>query len=212
MALLCTSMIRLRRLRYNHEKGVHRSYSLLLLGLLSVTLIGMGLYLMMILNAPNVQSLDPVAQKAFVPPTIGEHTLVIPKIAVNVEVLAGNQSVLKKGAWHRVPERGDPVMGGNFVLSGHRFVVAKTPAHTKQQSYFYNIDKLNVGDEILVDWKKTRYTYKITKVYTVKPTQLEIEAPSKKPKMTLYTCTLAGSADGRVVIEAEPVKADAQAT
>lgn len=147
-----------------------------------------------------VPDLKPVATEA--PEEVKDKQIIIPKIGVNVEIKEGNQSVLKTGAWHRFPERGDPENGGNFIVSGHRFVMGYTPKRTKQQSFFYNIDKLIVGDTILIDWHAKRYDYKITKIYTVKPNQVEIEAPSDDPKLTLYTCTLNGSNDGRVVLEA----------
>ncbi len=161
--------------------------------------------MLVLLNSPDVKPLSTIEQSEFTPEEIQESQLIIPKIAVNVRIYDGDLSVLNKGIWHRFPERGDPVEGGNFILSGHRFTMGRTPGETRQKSYLYNIDKLKEGDEILVDWQKIRYSYKITKVYQVKPDQTEIEEPSKEAKLTLYTCTLAGSADGRVVVEAESV-------
>ncbi len=61
-----------------------------------------------------------------------------------------------------------------------------------------------MGDDITVYWDKKDYRYKITEVKTVKPNETSIEAPSKEPKLTIYTCTLGGSADGRVVVIAKP--------
>ncbi len=68
----------------------------------------------------------------------------------------------------------------------------------------YDLDKMKLGDKIIVDWHKKRYAYKVTKIYSVKPNAVEIEERSDYRKMTLYTCTLAGSTDGRIVIEAKP--------
>lgn len=171
---------------------------------MSVAMLLIGIYLLTMSQAPTliVPSLKPTVIEA--PEEIKDKQVIIPKIGVNVEIKEGNQSVLKTGAWHRFPERGDPVKGGNFIVSGHRFVMGYTPKATKEQSFFYNIDKLAEGDAILIDWQKQRYTYKITKIYSVKPNQVEIENPSDEAKLTLYTCTLNGSNDGRVVIEAKP--------
>ncbi len=138
------------------------------------------------------------------PGTYGDR-LFIPQIGVDVAILVGNESVLDKGAWHRKPENGDPITGGNFVLSAHRFEMGLTPQQTRAKSPFYNIGNLQVGAQIFVDYKGERYGYEITKKYSVKPTQVEIEAPSEQPKMTLYSCTLEGSADGRDVLEAKPL-------
>ncbi len=129
--------------------------------------------------------------------------LYIPQINVDVAIVTGDDSsALEKGAWHRKPENGNPETGGNFVLSAHRFVMDVTPQGTVEKSPFYNIDRLLVGDRLVVDYGGKRYEYGIKKKYAVKPNASEIEAKSDSPKMTLYSCTLQGSADGRDVIEA----------
>jgi sortase (surface protein transpeptidase) len=50
-----------------------------------------------------------------------------------------------------------------------------------------------------------RYAYKVSKKYSVSRTASEIEARSREPKMTLYSCDLRGEKAGRYVIEATPV-------
>ncbi|MDO8335975.1 MAG: sortase [Candidatus Saccharibacteria bacterium] len=138
------------------------------------------------------------------PKVSSEDTLIIPKISVNALINPGGIATLDNGAiWHRQPQNGNPVDGGNFVLAGHRYQFAITPDHTIKSSVLYDLDKMKLGDKILVDWHKKRYTYKVTKIYSVKPNAVEIEQRSNEPKMTLYTCTLAGSTDGRIVIEAK---------
>lgn len=133
-----------------------------------------------------------------------QDTLIIPKISVHAPINPGGKATLDNGAiWHRQPQNGNPVDGGNFVLAGHRYQFAITPDHTIKNSVLYDLDKMKLGDKILVDWHKKRYTYKVTKIYSVKPNAIEIEKRSDEPKMTLYTCTLAGSTDGRIVIEAK---------
>jgi LPXTG-site transpeptidase (sortase) family protein len=130
--------------------------------------------------------------------------LYIPAINVDVAIGEGNDpSVLDSGAWHRQPQNGNPIDGGNFVLSAHRFAMGLTPAHTLAKSPFYNIDKLFTGDEIFVDYQRARYTYKVTKRYDVPRTAVEIEARSGAPKLTLYSCDLRGEQAGRIVLEAE---------
>jgi LPXTG-site transpeptidase (sortase) family protein len=73
------------------------------------------------------------------------------------------------------------------------------------KSPFYNIGKLQVGDHIFVDFKGKRYEYAISEKYAVKPDGVEVESPTKDPQLTLYSCTLRGSSDGRDVLEAKPV-------
>jgi sortase A len=194
--------------RYVLNKGIKRRLGLrglIFIGL-ALSLICGGLYVLSLVFAPNQKLLTDQQQSQFVPTEYGEQQIIIPKIAVNTPILEGGADVLDKGVWHRLPELGSPITGGNFIVTGHRYVLSATPGRTKDQSYFYNVDKLELGDKILVDWQHKRYVYKITKLYSVKPTQLEVESPSSDPKLTLYTCTLGGAADGRVVIEAYPEK------
>ncbi len=126
------------------------------------------------------------------------------QINVDVPILPGDEALLR-GASHRKPENGDPIQGGNFVLSAHRFVMDWTPQGTAQKSPFYNLDRLAIGDQFFVDYQNKRFKYSVSKKYSVQPNASEIENRSDDPKLTLYSCTLEGSADGRDVVEATPV-------
>ena len=127
----------------------------------------------------------------------------IAKIDLEVPFFAGTSpALLEKGAWHRYADRGNPQKGGNFILSAHRFTLGNSPGQTKTKSPFYNIHKLELGDEIRVFFQGNWYNYRITKKYDVKPDAVDIETPSHEAKLTLYSCTLKGSADGRTVVEA----------
>ena len=133
---------------------------------------------------------------------ITEQRLYIPKIDINVPYASGDESMLEHGAWWRQAENGNPEEGGNFVLSAHRFIMGMTPQQTWRQSPFYSIDKLVVGDEIIVDYQGERYSYEISKIFAVSPEAIEIEQRTDSPQLTLYSCTLGGASDGREVIVA----------
>lgn len=129
----------------------------------------------------------------------------IERINLEVPFYEGDASTLEKGAWWRFPERGNPKDGGNFILSAHRFYIGLTPQGTRERSPFYNLEELGPGSRIRVYYDEQWYDYTVTRKYQVEPTAVEIEEPTDDSIMTLYTCTLQGSADGRVVIEARPV-------
>ena len=201
-------------MRFQHKNNVKSSsrtkrlFNKLLL-LISVACFAGGIYLLVLVLTPNVPVLYPVTQ--INPKTLPKPTgdrVYIPKIGVNVTINTGGPEALNDGAWHRYPERGDPVQGGNFILSAHRFAIGLTPGETKKRSPFYHINKLAVGDQVLVDFQGKRYGYEITSHEQVKPTQIEIEAPLKEgedPHLTLYTCTFKGESDGRDVYFAKPL-------
>lgn len=168
---------------------------------------GGGLYLLGLIAAPTVAPLivmKPIDVKALPAPKETDNRIIIPKIGVDIGYDVGT-TALDRGAQWRYPERGNPDTGGNFIIAAHRFSIQPTPQGTIEKSPFYNIDKLNTGDKIVVDFKGTRYAYEITKKFDVKPTQVEIEAPSEEPKLTLYSCELGGSEAGRIVIVATPL-------
>jgi sortase A len=111
---------------------------------------------------------------------------------------------LEKGAWWRFSDRGNPIKGGNFILSAHRFSLGLTPGGTRVKSPFYNIDKLSEGDNIRVHYEGKWYDYKVKNSYSVARDAVKIEDLSTDPKLTLYSCSLKGEADGRLVIVASP--------
>jgi LPXTG-site transpeptidase (sortase) family protein len=129
-----------------------------------------------------------------------ENRLIIPKIGVDAEIFnAPDLSVLNthEGVWHEAGSR-NPAIPGTTVIAGHRFQYR--PPNT---ATFYNLDKLQVGDKILIFWSKLAYTYTITKTYETYPQNSEPvrrENPNTPPKLSLYTCTPLGVK--RIVVEA----------
>lgn len=174
---------------------------------LSLVLLAGGLYLL-------YTTLSPMIAGNFINPTdnsttkllseikedkITENRLYIPKIDINLPYAPGDETVMENGAWWRQPQNGNPESGGNFVLSAHRFIMGLTPQQTQRKSPFYNIDKMQVNDEFIVDYEGKRYTYVIREISKVKPDAIEIEKRTEEPRLTLYSCTLGGAADGREV-------------
>lgn len=193
-------------LQVRNQRRQRRGFSGILI-VLAVMLFGSGLYLLSLVATPAIQpyiSPKQVDLESIESPEIGNNRIIIPKIGVDIPYGEG-EVALDRGAQWRYPERGNPEDGGNFIIAAHRFALAATPQATLIKSPFYHIDKLVIGDEIIADYNGKRYGYKVEKIYDVKPTQIEIEAPSTTPKMTLYTCSLGGSSDGRVVIDASPL-------
>ena len=173
----------------------------------ALLLLSGGLYLLLLVASPSLAPLITMKPKEVLSlpaPQATDNRVIIPKIGVNIPYDKGAAS-LDRGAEWRYPERGNPEKGGNFIIAAHRFSIQPTPQGTIEKSPFYHIDKLAVGDKIVIDYTGTRYGYEIEKIFTVKPTQVEIEAPSTDAKLTLYTCELDGSDAGRVVVVAKPL-------
>ncbi|MDO4773983.1 MAG: sortase [Candidatus Saccharibacteria bacterium] len=154
-------------------------------------------------NNTTTQLLETTASKPE-PERFREQRIYIPKIDVNVIYTAGGPETLATGAWWRKSHNGNPKDGGNFVIAAHRFQIGPTPHRTINNSPFYNIDRLKVGDNITVDYDGSRYEYTIAEIRRVSPDAVEIEERTREPRLTLYTCTLGGTFDGREVIFATP--------
>jgi len=196
-------------MHFRHKKGVKKKggFKSALLLTISLVMFGGGLYLLLLVMTPNIQPILYPVEKIDLN-TLGEpksDRIVIPKVGINVEFKSGGPEVLNDYAWHRYPERGDPVKGGNFIISAHRFEIGLTPGETMRKSPFYHAEKVVVGDQVIIDYKGKRYGYEITEKKEVKPNQVEIENPSETAKLTIYTCTLGGENDGRQVFIAKPL-------
>lgn len=127
-----------------------------------------------------------------------DNRVTIPSILVNAPFLQGSEDVLNSALWHR-PGTGNPAQGGNMVLAGHRFQFTSGP------KTLYHLDKVKVGDDIMVSWEGEVYKYVVYEMVEVAPTAVEIEQETTNHILTIYTCTPLWSADQRLVIKAKPV-------
>ncbi len=129
-----------------------------------------------------------------------DNTLVIPKIGVDVQIVEGStEDALLRGAWHR-PGTGNPVSGGNYVVTGHRFRYVP-PNNTT----FYSLDKLEAGDLIIVYYEGQEFDYKVEEILIVEPEDLQVEDDLGYDVLTLYTCTPLWTSSKRLVIRALPI-------
>jgi sortase A len=105
---------------------------------------------------------------------------------------------LKRGPGH-YPGSALPGEIGNFVISGHR---------TTYAAPFKRIDELERDDEIIVEAREARYTYRVTSQDIVEPDEVEVIAPVPgKPDIrpirayiTLSTCHPEYSAAQRLIV------------
>lgn len=190
-----------------NNRIMHSKYIPYLYITASLLIVIIGLYIFWLFISPKYPIVPIISKSTIDINTKDDATdlrdrIQIEKIGIEVPFFTGNESVLQSGAWHRKPENGDPISGGNFVLAAHRFELGLTPSMTRQKSPFYNIGELTIGDKIKIFYKNNWYEYVITKMYKVSPEALYIENRSQDPKLTLYSCTLNGASDGRDVIEA----------
>ncbi len=131
-----------------------------------------------------------------------ENTLVIPRINMQQVIRGGNRwQGLKRGVWQN-STAATPDEGLNTVLLGHRFTY-DGPA------VFYHLDKVRLGDQIIVYWDQKKYQYAVDKIIEVPPSAVEIEQKDVGREMlTIYTCTPLITAKNRLVIQAIPINGE----
>ncbi|MBN1618549.1 class E sortase [Candidatus Dojkabacteria bacterium] len=123
----------------------------------------------------------------------------IPVIGLDANIVEGQtEDALLLGAWRR-PNSSTPDKGGNTVITGHRFQYLPPNNLT-----FYHLDKVQVGDEIVIFWEGKRYEYIVIETKVVEPTDTYVEDQTEEPRLTLYTCTPLFTANQRLVVVAEP--------
>ncbi|MYZ38131.1 MULTISPECIES: sortase, partial [unclassified Streptomyces] len=118
-----------------------------------------------------------------------------------------SEQQLRSGIGH-FPTTEQPGQVGNFALAGHRSGVTDPPLR--------DIDRVTPGASITVTTaNRITYTYTVTRVRRVTPTNVDVIAqvpghPKTTPttaKLTLVTCWPADGHAKRVVVEADLVSA-----
>lgn len=127
-----------------------------------------------------------------------DNRIAIPSIGLNESINEGSSlTAADTGPW-RLPQTSTPPEGSNTVIAGHRFSYSQDIAKP-----FYSLDKVKIGDQIIVYWQKQIYKYKVTEKLVVTPSQTSVQNATADSRLTLYTCTPLWTAQNRLVIVAE---------
>jgi sortase A len=151
---------------------------------------------------------DPFAAAALFGPNVPKNatmTLTVPEMRRVDEVPVYDapppgKAALHDGALH-LRGTGFPWQrGANVYIAGHRLGFPGT----KSYLVFYDLDKLENGDEvILTDANGTRYTYEVFRTLVVNPDAYYVTRPIPgRSVVTLQTCTLPDYAQ-RLLVQAE---------
>jgi sortase A len=124
----------------------------------------------------------------------------IPKIDLDMVVVEGiDYESLKKGPGH-YPETAYPwEKTGRTAIAGHR---------TTYLHPFWSLDKLERDDRIRLLTRKGKFTFAVTRVFTILPWQSEVLEQTREPTLILTTCHPRFSAALRLVVYGDLVSAD----
>lgn len=138
----------------------------------------------------------------------------IPKVNIKIPIvwnaIASDQNSLNRAmdngaAWFNVQgASAKPGEKGNSVYSAH-----SSNDWTDSGDYkfaFAPLVRVKEGDMIYIDYQKKRYTYTITHMKEVKPTDVNaLREGADKPYITLITCVPLGTALNRLLVFADQV-------
>ena len=114
-------------------------------------------------------------------------SLSVPALGISdIPVVEGtSEASLSQGAGH-LPGTGYPwVAGSNTYIAGHRIGYPGTAS----DHVFWNLPNLVQGDKILLtDSNGTTYTYAVSEIFEVSPTDLSVTAPTGDDVVSLQTC------------------------
>jgi sortase A len=120
--------------------------------------------------------------------------IVIPALKVDALIVEGDSwERLKLGVGHH-PGTADPGERGNMVLSGHNDIYGEV---------FRHLDKLELGDEVIIYAGEQPYRYLIKAKQIVEPTEVSVLASTTKPVVTLISCYPYMVDSHRIVVIAE---------
>ncbi len=128
--------------------------------------------------------------------------IIIPKIGVRAPVIydADLETIIEKlrSGVVRYEGTADPGQVGNVVIFGHS---SDLPWSTGQyKTIFALLDKLTVGDEMILPVGPNRYVYKVSQLKIVKSSDLTVLSRTPTPILTLVTCYPIGTTLNRLVV------------
>jgi sortase A len=122
--------------------------------------------------------------------------LTIPRVSLSAVVLQGSDAgTLRRGVGH-IEHTAFPGESGNVALAGHR------------DSFFRPLQRVRVGDEVLLETPQGRMRYRVAWLRVVPPTEVSVLGPTAEPALTLVTCYpfwVFGQAPDRFIVRATRV-------
>lgn len=139
-------------------------------------------------------------------PTKGEeYLLAIPSLGIKEAIVKANTDDLTKSLI-QYQQTAFPGEAGAPVIFGHSTLPQFFNA-TNYLTIFSTLPTIKIGADIFVDYAGVKYTYRVSDMYEVKPTEFWVlKQDYTKKIMKLITCVPPGTKLRRLVVEAELIK------
>jgi len=99
---------------------------------------------------------------------------------------------------------------GNAVIVGHSSDYPWSDG--KYKTVFALLDKLEVGDKIVIPYQSDKFVYAVTSSKVVRPTDLSVLKKSTTPTLTLLTCYPVGTTRNRLIVTAKLISKNSRGT
>ena len=147
----------------------------------------------------------PEVEAPVTPAVIHQPRIIIPKLGLDAPVIynvaLGQILTELEGGVVHFAATAEPGQIGNAVLFGHS---SNYPwAAGEYKTVFALLDKLVVGDDIILPYTNQRYRYKVVESKVVRPSEVSVLGKTSFAQLTLITCYPVGTARNRLVIRAE---------
>lgn len=158
-------------------------------------------------SVTHIEAIDPTIVQTVSP----EPRLIIPKLNIDVPVAFSipvsevNEAMNHGVAQFSIPGANAlPGQIGNLAISGHS--AGDIYSSNPYKFIFSGLERLENGDLIFINYETVRYTYQMVKSEVVEPTDVAaLIYETKKPMLTLITCTPLGTSRYRLLITAEQI-------
>ena len=121
--------------------------------------------------------------------------ILIPRMNLDMVVVQGTGTLdLEKGPGHYTQTADPWDAHGRVGIAGHR---------TTYLAPFWSLDKLTVGDAVILRTKYGTYHYDVTGSRTISPSDASVLDQTTRPTLVLTTCTPRFSASERLIVFAD---------
>jgi sortase A len=120
-------------------------------------------------------------------------TVRIPRLGLEAPIYRGSDDLTLDRGLGWIPQTAQPGSTGNIGIAGHR------------DSFFRPLKDITLDDRIELRTGDTVRTYRVSSMTVVKPTQVEVLAPTSAAVLTLVTCYpfyTPGEAPHRLIVRA----------
>lgn len=143
-------------------------------------------------------------------PISNDFEIVIPSLGISSKIIenvnAWNKQEYLPALEHGVAHASGsatPNQNGSMFLFAHSSDVPWRM--TRTNTAFFRLNRIKIGQEVVVDYQNTRYTYIVNEIKEVWPNEVEAVTQAQGDQLILQTCTPVGTSLKRLLVFAKKI-------